>query len=55
MSRAKQSMDGNTAAAHVAYAFTDTIQPDGRYRRSVVCSRTGEHFWQSGKSRRDGV
>ena len=23
MSRAKQSMDGNTAAAHVAYAFTD--------------------------------
>ena len=53
MSRAKQSMDGNTAAAHVAYAFTDvaaylpnyTIQPDGRYRRSVVCSRTGEHFW----------
>ena len=21
--RAKQSMDGNTAAAHVAYAFTD--------------------------------
>lgn len=25
MSRAKQSMDGNTAAAHVAYAFTDEI------------------------------
>ena len=23
MPRAKQSMDGNTAAAHVAYAFTD--------------------------------
>ena len=23
MARAKQSMDGNTAAAHVAYAFTD--------------------------------
>ena len=23
MSRAKQSMDGNTAAAHVAYAYTD--------------------------------
>ena len=25
MSRAKQSMDGNTAAAHVAYAFTDVL------------------------------
>ena len=24
MPRAKQSMDGNTAAAHVAYAFTDS-------------------------------
>ena len=23
MSRAKQSMDGNTAAAHVAYAYTE--------------------------------
>ena len=23
MARAKQSMDGNTAAAHVAYAFTE--------------------------------
>ncbi len=23
MSRHKQSMDGNTAAAHVSYAFTD--------------------------------
>jgi pyruvate-ferredoxin/flavodoxin oxidoreductase len=23
MSRSKQSMDGNTAAAHVAYAYTD--------------------------------
>ena len=23
MPRAKQSMDGNTAAAHVAYAYTD--------------------------------
>ncbi|WP_376701674.1 hypothetical protein, partial [Clostridium tyrobutyricum] len=23
MSRSKQSMDGNTAAAHVAYAFTE--------------------------------
>ena len=37
MPRAKQSMDGNTAAAHVAYAFTDVaaiypdhaLQPDG--------------------------
>ena len=26
-----------------------TFQPDGRYRRSVVCSRTGEYFWQSVK------
>ena len=49
MSRAKQSMDGNTAAAHVAYAFTDvvgftnyTFQPHGRLCRSVVRSRTGE-------------
>ena len=42
MSRAKQSMDGNTAAAHVAYAFTDVA---AIYRRAVVCSRTGEHFW----------
>ena len=23
MARAKQSMDGNTAAAHVAYAYTE--------------------------------
>ena len=39
MPRAKQSMDGNTAAAHVAYAFTDVaaiypspLQPHGRHR-----------------------
>ena len=34
MARAKQSMDGNTAAAHVAYAYTEvagTFQPDGRF------------------------
>ena len=27
MPRAKQSMDGNTAAAHVAYAFTEWQTP----------------------------
>ena len=37
-------MDGNTAAAHVSYAFTEvagiypiTLQPDGRLCRPVVC------------------
>ena len=34
MPRAKQSMDGNTAAAHVAYAYLSyyTIQSNGRFR-----------------------
>ena len=37
MPRAKQSMDGNTAAAHVAYAFTDVaaiypITPSSRWQ-----------------------
>ena len=41
MSRAKQSMDGNTAAAHVAYAYTD-----GRiraYRSYSVFKYFGDH------------
>ena len=28
MPRAKQTMDGNTAAAHVAYAYTDVAYSD---------------------------
>ena len=41
MSRAKQSMDGNTAAAHVAYAYTDVaaiypITPSSPMADSVV-------------------
>ena len=28
MARAKQSMDGNTAAAHVAYAYTEVFQKE---------------------------
>ena len=36
MARAKQSMDGNTAAAHVAYAYTEVagiypITPSSRW------------------------
>ena len=35
MAREKQSMDGNTAAAHVAYAFTEVagICLTGRFRQ----------------------
>ena len=52
MSRAKQSMDGNTAAAHVAYAFTDVaaiypITPSSPMADTVdqwSAGRTGEHF-----------
>ena len=43
MARNKLTMDGNTAAAHVSYAFTEVagiypdhaVQPDGRLRRPV--------------------
>ena len=47
MARAKQSMDGNTAAAHVAYAYTEVagiypITPSS----PMVCSRTEEHLWK---------
>ena len=52
MSRAKQSMDGNTAAAHVAYAYTEVagiypITPSSPMADTVdrvVSSRTEEHF-----------
>ena len=45
MARAKQSMDGNTAAAHVAYAFTDVaaIFP-------ITPSTTMAEGWWTGKS-----
>ena len=49
MSRAKQSMDGNTAAAHVAYAYTDVaaiypITPSS----PMVGSWSGEYLWEPG-------
>ena len=42
MPRAKQSMDGNTAAAHVAYAYTDVaaiypITPSSTIYFVVIC------------------
>ncbi len=58
MARAKQSMDGNTAAAHVAYAYTEVagiypITPSSPMADSVdqwSAKRTEEHFWQQSKS-----
>ena len=55
MSRAKQSMDGNTAAAHVAYAYTEVagiypITPSSPMADTVdrlVSSRTEEHFQEA--------
>lgn len=53
MARAKQSMDGNTAAAHVAYAFTEVagiypITPSSPMADVVdqwSAARTEKHFW----------
>ena len=42
MSRAKQSMDGNTAAAHVAYAFTDVAAIYPITPSSVMAEATDE-------------
>ena len=63
MPRAKQTMDGNTAAAHVAYAYTDVaaiypITPSSPMADSVdQWSAQGlkEHLRQPGQGRRDGV
>ena len=35
MARAKQSMDGNTAAAHVAYAYLRLLRASGMAKDSV--------------------
>ena len=59
MPRAKQTMDGNTAAAHVAYAYTDVaaiypITPSSPMADSVdqlVRSRPEEHLRQPGQGR----
>ena len=54
VTRAKQSMDGNTAAAHVAYAYTDVaaiypltpsspmaeVSTSGAQRARRMCSAT---------------
>ena len=63
MPRAKQTMDGNTAAAHVAYAYTDVaaiypITPSSPMADSVdqwSAQRPEEHLRQPGQGRRDGV
>lgn len=57
MPRAKQSMDGNTAAAHVAYAFTDVaaiypITPSSPMADTVdqwERRRPEEHFREPGQ------
>ena len=59
MPRAKQSMDGNTAAAHVAYAYTDVAaiypitpsSPMADYCGPVVRCRPEEHLRQPGQGR----
>lgn len=53
MAREKQSMDGNTAAAHVAYAFTEVAgiypitpsSPMADVVDPVVSSWKKEYFW----------
>ena len=55
MPRAKQSMDGNTAAAHVAYAFTDVaaiypITPSSPMADSIdqwSALDKKKYFWKS--------
>ena len=49
MPRAKQTMDGNTAAAHVAYAYTDVaaiypITPSSPMADSVLFISNNEWF-----------
>ena len=50
MSRAKQSMDGNTAAAHVAYAFTDVAAIYPITPSSVMAEATDEWATQGRKN-----
>ena len=45
MARAKQSMDGNTAAAHVAYAYTEVA--DDLYEVQVVSWYDNENSYTS--------
>ena len=51
MPRAKQTMDGNTAAAHVAYAYTDVADLCTAFRKKVLLKGVLER-WQSGRLRR---
>ena len=63
MARKMKSMDGNNAAAHVSYAFSEVAAiypitpsiPDGRPGRPVVCQWPEEHLRQPGQGRRDAV
>ena len=56
MPRAKQSMDGNTAAAHVAYAFTDVaaiypITPSSPMADTVDTNKSAPGFPDTDYSR----
>ena len=53
MARAKKSMDGNTAAAHVSYAFTEVASI---YPISLLCGCPGNQpaFLLYKKKRQEG-
>ena len=59
MTREFKSMDGNTAAAHVSYAFTEVAgiypitpsSPMADLRRPVVGGRQEEHLRHDGEGR----
>ena len=63
MARNKKSMDGNTAAAHVSYAFTEVAgiypitpsSPHGRLRRPVGRRGQQEHLWHYRQGGGDAV